>query len=208
MIYSRTAIIEEAPVAKVTILNKITNQKLDKYHPFADKLSPFEEWIQILTLAFETFTQFIIHDICLNAVKYFWSSIYYILLLPIAGIGLMVEYLRKLKNKCKRSPEIDPFHKVAPPPNSVNSNLDPTEKRDLKDDVRILKQAMRQQESLSPIKFRDQGEFIIVIDLDDTLVYTQPIRFDNSKSLISLNDSYQTVTVSSMFDDQNIFDRA
>jgi hypothetical protein len=43
----------------------------------------------------------------------------YTLLLPIGAIGLMVEYLRILKNKCfKRRDENDPFIRVAPPKSS------------------------------------------------------------------------------------------
>lgn len=39
----------------------------------------------------------------------------YTLLLPIGGIGLMIEYLRILKNKCcKTRDDKDPFVRVAP----------------------------------------------------------------------------------------------
>ena len=72
----------------------------------------------------------------MNGIKLIWSSIYYILLLPIAGVGLLVEYIRILKNKCKRSPEQDPFHKVAPPSNENSVSL---EKRDPNEDVKIPK---------------------------------------------------------------------
>lgn len=97
----------------------------DPYHPFADKLSPFEEWKQILVLAIETTKQFILHDIILNTMYFSWSCFMYTLLLPIGGIGLMIEYIRILKNKCcKKRDEVDPFIRVAPPKSSDKiSNL-------------------------------------------------------------------------------------
>ncbi len=43
----------------------------------------------------------------------------YTLLLPIGGIGLMLEYARILKNKCcKKRDDVDPFIRVAPPKTS------------------------------------------------------------------------------------------
>ena len=47
----------------------------------------------------------------------------YTLLWPIGGIGLMVEYMRILKNKCKKSAEVDPFIRVAPPKTSGKINF-------------------------------------------------------------------------------------
>ena len=67
-------------------------------------------------LAIETTKQFILHDIFLNTVYYSWSCFTYALLLLIGGIGLMIEYMRILKNKCcKKREEVDPFIRVAPP---------------------------------------------------------------------------------------------
>jgi len=42
-----------------------------------------------------------IHDIIWNSFYYTWRAIFYVLLLlPFAALGLIVEYMRRLKNKC------------------------------------------------------------------------------------------------------------
>ena len=109
--------------SKIIYLNKIKgnndNQKGQTYHPFADKLSPFEEWKHTMTTVMETFFQFMLHDICWNCCYYTWHAILYVLvLLPAAALGLIIEYLRQLKNKClkkKDKEESSPFKQI---PNS------------------------------------------------------------------------------------------
>ena len=52
----------------------------------------------------------------------------YTLLLPLGAIGLMVEYMRILKNKCcKKRDEVDPFIRVAPPKLSNQQDEDKRE---------------------------------------------------------------------------------
>jgi hypothetical protein len=94
-------------------LNKIQKVNSPDYHPFADKLSPFEEWKHTLLTVMETVIQFFIHDICWNACYYTWRAIFYVLmLLPFAALGLIGVYAGKLKNKCckrKEKAEKSPF---------------------------------------------------------------------------------------------------
>jgi hypothetical protein len=113
----------------------------------------------------------------------------YTLLWPIGGIGLMIEYMRKLKNKCKKSADVDPFIRVAP--------HKATDKIELLHDKNYLEKSeeaalfRKEQKSLSFIKMPERGDFIIVVDLDQTLVYSQPYKLDTSKSIKS--ESYMTI---------------
>ena len=103
----------------------------------------------------------------------------------------MIEYMRILKNKCKKSKEVDPFIRVAPPKTS--------EKLSFLHDKNYLEESeeaamfRKQQENLSTMKMPERGDFIIVVDLDQTLVYSHPHKLDTSKSV--LNDSYLTIKV-------------
>ena len=99
----------------------------------------------------------------------------YTLLLPIGGLGLMIEYTRVLKNKCfKKRDEVDPFIRVAPPKplDKLSTEQDDLDKRE------AIEAAMfrKQQESLSLIRMPERGDFTIVVDLDHTLVYSYPIK--------------------------------
>lgn len=61
-------------------------------HPFAERPSPWEEWQQTITLGLTTFFQFLLFDIFANGVlHYTWQAIQFILLSPIALLGLMVD---------------------------------------------------------------------------------------------------------------------
>jgi F0F1-type ATP synthase membrane subunit a len=73
---------------------KAINSKL--YHPYADRpSSPWEEWKVTLGLALVTFGQFMIIDVLKNGIlHYFLKTIEYLLLSPIAIIGLLFEFLR------------------------------------------------------------------------------------------------------------------
>lgn len=66
------------------------------YHPFADRLSsPWEEWKVNLGLAVVTFGQLMIIDVLVNGIlHYFLKTIEYLLLSPIAIIGLLFEFAR------------------------------------------------------------------------------------------------------------------
>jgi hypothetical protein len=70
----------------------------------------------MIVLAFDTWAQFIIHDIFGNILHYTLQTIYIILLLPTAAIGLFFEQVRKLKQKCKGKKEKpSPFARLTPP---------------------------------------------------------------------------------------------
>jgi hypothetical protein len=101
----------------------------------------------------------------------------------------MIEYMRKLKNKCKKSAEVDPFIRVAPPkPTDKIAFLHDKNYREESKEAALFR---KQQESLSPIRMPERGDFIIVVDLDQTLVYSQPYKLDTSKSI--LNESFMTI---------------
>lgn len=73
-------------------------------HPFADKqTTPFDEWLHIITTGIETCIQIILIDIVLNGFFYYTFKILeFILLSPIAIIGVVIEYSRILFIKSKR----------------------------------------------------------------------------------------------------------
>lgn len=79
------------------------------YHPFAEKLSPLEEWKQVIIVAIETLVLFITTKIIKNLFYYCWQCIMYILLTPTALIGLLIEFLRKLTTKVTLNSRINIF---------------------------------------------------------------------------------------------------
>jgi hypothetical protein len=159
----------------------------------------------------ETAFQFFIHDICWNACYYTWRAIFYVLmLLPFAALGLIGVYARKLKNKCcKRKEKVDKspfshFPKPAPSPHydtPVLSNEDEKEE-DVKTSKIITQSERRRREvtvlrgidNMSPPRFETKGDFIIVVDLDHTLVYSQQVIGGDSRSK-TMNESCLTIQV-------------
>lgn len=66
------------------------------FHPFAEKPSPYEEWKTMILMAFETLFQFITMDIIGNLLYYLWKGFEYVVITPVAVIGLIVEFIRKM----------------------------------------------------------------------------------------------------------------
>jgi hypothetical protein len=78
---------------------KIEHKKF--FHPFAEKQSPFEEWKAAIFLALETIFQFITMDILGSILYYLWKCFEYLLLTPVAFLGLSFEYIRVAKGKVR-----------------------------------------------------------------------------------------------------------
>lgn len=77
------------------------------HHPYADRQSTWEEWVQTMQLGAISLAQFFFIDFLINGFFYYiWKGLEFILLSPIAFIGLFFEFLRKfalfIKRKCKR----------------------------------------------------------------------------------------------------------
>jgi hypothetical protein len=181
------------------------------FHPFVDKLSPYEEWKHTLITVMETVIQFMLHDIFWNACYYTWHTIFYVLvLLPFAVIGLIGEYLRKIKNRClrcKKKKEPSPFREFSQPPKSSTKTHKDTPALSFESDdnspltlTTKIEKSRREvpnlrsgyQSTMSPPRFETKGDFIIIVDLDHTLVYSQLVSGTDTRTH-GLNDSFVTV---------------
>eukprot|EP00347_Sterkiella_histriomuscorum_P016946 403351246 len=147
-------------------LNQAVEQK-KMFHPFADKPSPFEEWKQVIILAMETMFQFMIWDVCGNLLKWSGKALAYIFVLtPLLILSMLGESLRRLKNKCKKS-ENNPFKRSK----------------------------SRQQFFENESNDTKQGDFIIVVDLDLTLIYTTIFKPENDQDAIVINKSESSLPI-------------
>lgn len=168
-------------------------------------------------LTFETMIQFMIHDIFWNAIYYTWNTLYYISLLPFAAIGLILEYVRKLTNKCRKGKEEEsPFNRLVMPPPAADKELKQSPARSQVEEVahidtpaltsendgneKVLNRSnnsvKNRHMNMSPPRYIEiQGDYVIVVDLDMTLVYSKPIGGGalEDPRLTALNDSYLTI---------------